>query len=98
MLFLSKKNLKLICRHLLGGSNDPIGFHGYEQEGMAWGNECEQKLSKTRTDEEQDQWSLDCDYKIVCAICWDNIKESNQIIKKNNEFSRIRTKIYYSVP
>ena len=65
---------------------------------MAWGNECEKKLSKTRTDEEQDQWSLDCDYKIVCAICWDNIKESNQIIKKTMNLAELEQKYTIQYP
>lgn len=30
-----QQNLKLICRHLLAGTHEAIGFHEYEPENMA---------------------------------------------------------------
>lgn len=90
--------LKLICGHLLAGGEEPVGFHEFEPENMAWCNECEKALSKTRTDEEQDQWSLDCDYKIICAVCWEKVKTSNQIIKKVMNLTELEKKYNIQYP
>lgn len=93
-----QQDLKLLCSHLLASSHEPIGFHEYEPENMAWCNECEKALSKTRTDEEQDQWSQDCGYKIVCAVCWGAVKESNQIIKKSMNLAELEQKYNIQYP
>ncbi|SDI27854.1 SMI1/KNR4 family protein [Chryseobacterium jejuense] len=93
-----QQDLKLICSHLLAGRNEPIGFYECEPEDMAWCNECEKALSKTRTDDEQDQWSQDCDYKIVCAVCWGSIKESNQIIKNPMNLTELEQKYTIQYP
>lgn len=76
----------LICKHLFEScsTQQPVGFHEFDVEDTgrpdAWCNDCEDAWEKTSTEEEREQWFLDCDHKIVCVLCWDKVKEFNQIV------------------
>lgn len=94
-----QQSLKLVCSHLLANTaKEPVGFHEYEPDDTAWCNECEKALNKANTEEAQEQWFLDCDYKIVCVLCQEKIKESNQIIKNPMNLKDLEQKYNFQYP
>ncbi|MGA6116986.1 hypothetical protein [Sphingobacterium anhuiense] len=77
------QKIGLLCTHLAHSLLDQssVGFHEYNDGDLgrpdAWCHECDAKLQKVTGDSEQEQWFLACDYKILCASCWDEAKELN---------------------
>ncbi|WP_400260989.1 hypothetical protein ACFX5U_13015 [Sphingobacterium sp. SG20118] len=76
-----EQEVGLLCTHLAHSllNQSQVGFHEYNDGDLgrpdAWCNECEGKLARITNDTEQEQWFLACDYKILCAGCWDEAKE-----------------------
>lgn len=74
----------LLCTHLALSlrHREKIGFHEYDSGDSgrpdAWCDACEARWDLTKTDDDRDQWFIDCDHKLVCATCWDEAKELNQ--------------------
>jgi hypothetical protein len=71
----------LACTHVAHAidSGEPVGFHWGDDDDMArpdaWCHECELRLRAVPPGETSEQWFLDCDYKILCSLCWDLAKE-----------------------
>ncbi|MBP2619590.1 hypothetical protein [Chryseobacterium jejuense] len=79
-----KQKIGLLCTHLAHSLLDrvPVGFHQYDEGDLgrpdAWCNKCEEAQEEVETDQEQENWFTNCDYKILCAACWDEAKELNE--------------------
>lgn len=77
------QEMSLICTHLAHSLLDKtkVGFHEYDTGDMgrpdACCDACDERLDLALTHEEQQQWFLNCDYKILCAGCWDEAKDLN---------------------
>jgi hypothetical protein len=41
------------------------------------GDECEEAEKQIKTDQDQEDWFINCDYK-SCVACWDEAKELNE--------------------
>lgn len=85
-----KQEIGLLCTHLAHSliEQTNVGFHEFDDGDLgrpdAWCNTCEQNLAKVTNDNEQEKWFLECDYKIVCAACWDEAKKLNLQAKNND--------------
>ena len=78
-----KQPFGLLCEHLAKNiSHVPIGFHEHDEEDLgrpdAWCNHCEANWDKTETDEDRDNWFINCSFKIICAVCWDEAERLNK--------------------
>lgn len=79
-----KQPFGLLCEHLAKNlfSHVPIGFHEHDEEDLgrpdAWCNHCEANWDKTETDEDRDNWFINCNFKIICAVCWDEAERLNK--------------------
>lgn len=73
----------LLCTHLAHSLLDrvPVGFHEYDAGDAGrpdgWCDACEARWELTTTEEEREQWFLDCNHKLLCVNCWDEAKELN---------------------
>lgn len=80
-----KQAMALLCSHLGHSLDDriPIGFFEYDTGDTgrpdAWCNTCEEAWNHTQTEEDREQWFIDCQHKLVCVSCWDEAKALNQI-------------------
>lgn len=69
-----------LCIHLAGSAKGySLGFHEQQKEDehdapLAWCGACEERWTTTQTDADQDKWTDDCDFKVICATCWSEIK------------------------
>ncbi|MHA7609810.1 hypothetical protein [Elizabethkingia meningoseptica] len=78
-----RQKMGLLCTHLAYSLLDkiPVDFYEHDEGDMgrpdAWCNQCEQAWELTETEEDRENWFLNCDHKIVCAACWDEAKELN---------------------
>jgi len=83
-----KQAMALLCTHLAHSLHhqNPVGFHQYDAGDTgrpdAWCNTCEEAWNQAQTEEEREQWFIDCQHKIVCVSCWDEAKILNQIATK----------------
>jgi hypothetical protein len=63
------------ARHRLG---EPVGFFWGDDTDTArpdaWCWACEQALRAVPVGESTEAWFLACDYKVLCAGCWDLAK------------------------
>ena len=79
-----KQEIGLLCTHLAHSLLDriPVGFHEFDDADLsrpdAWCDECEKTEKQIETDQDQEDWFTSCDYKILCAACWDEAKELNR--------------------
>lgn len=77
------QNFGLLCLHLASGSeNDTLGFWEQKEEDanpMAWCNKCEERWATTQSEENGEKWFEECDFKIICATCYLEIKEINKL-------------------
>ncbi|UEQ77250.1 hypothetical protein [Chryseobacterium arthrosphaerae] len=74
----------VVCIHLLTNEKKS-GFHEQEDEGHgkpdAWCNECHERWQLMNQSEvEREQWEELCDFKMICAVCYDKIKEEHQTV------------------
>lgn len=73
----------LLCAHLAHNlkNKTKIGFHEHDEGDTArpdaWCDTCEARWDLTETENEREQWFLDCDFKIICENCWDEAKALN---------------------
>ncbi|MFP3833771.1 hypothetical protein [Chryseobacterium sp. SIMBA_028] len=74
----------VVCGHLkTDGKN--LGFHEEEAEDQrkpdAWCNDCHERWQFMNQSEiEREQWEEICDFKVVCGVCYEKIKEENQTV------------------
>lgn len=77
------QEIGLLCTHLAHSLLDQttVGFHQYDPTDLAtleaWCDTCESRWQQTKNIQQQDQWLLDCDFKVLCATCWQEAKELN---------------------
>lgn len=80
-----KQAMALLCTHLGHSLHNriPIGFFEYDTGDTgrpdAWCNSCEEAWNRTQTEEDREQWFIDCQHKLVCVGCWDEAKALNQV-------------------
>ncbi len=72
----------LMCVHLAASNNSiALGFYEHDEGDLgrpdAWCSACEDRWQTAESEEEQEQWFVDCDFKIVCANCWDTSRKQN---------------------
>lgn len=78
-----KQEIGLLCTHLAHSLLDriPVGFHEFDDADLgrpdAWCDKCEEAEKQIETDQDQENWFISCDYKILCAACWDEAKVLN---------------------
>ncbi|KGT10323.1 hypothetical protein CMU71_03160 [Elizabethkingia anophelis] len=78
-----KQEMALICTHLAHNvlGDTPLGFHEHDEGDMgrpdAWCDQCNMVLDKAEAEDELDEWFTNCDHKIVCVNCWDEVKVQN---------------------
>jgi hypothetical protein len=76
-----RQGIALACIHVAKAidSGEKVGFFWGDDVDTArpdaWCYACEQALLKVPKDHATDQWFLACDFKILCARCWDLAKE-----------------------
>ncbi|MEG0926680.1 hypothetical protein [Chryseobacterium sp.] len=74
----------VVCGHLkTNGKN--LGFNEEEVEDQrkpdAWCNDCHERWQFMNQSEiEREQWEEICDFKVVCGVCYEKIKEENQTV------------------
>lgn len=75
-----RQGIGLVCTHiaLAIDSAEPVGFFwGNDADTArpdAWCMACEQALRETPAGQPTETWFLACDFKILCAACWDIAK------------------------
>ncbi|MBB1150158.1 SMI1/KNR4 family protein [Myroides sp. NP-2] len=80
-----KQEMALLCTHLAHSLHNrlAVGFFEYDTGDMgrpdAWCNTCERAWNHTQTEEDREQWFIDCQHKLICVSCWDEAKALNQI-------------------
>ncbi len=80
-----KQEIGLLCTNLAHSllNQTKVGFHEYDDADLgrpdAWCDACHQQLHLVKTDKEQEQWFLNCDYKLLCVCCWDEAKDLNML-------------------
>ncbi|MGN7864075.1 hypothetical protein [Chryseobacterium sp. 22458] len=72
----------VVCTHLLTNEKKS-GFHEQEDEGHgkpdAWCSECHERWQlMNRSEAERERWEEICDFKMICGVCYDKIKEEHQ--------------------
>jgi hypothetical protein len=74
-----KQGIGLVCTHVAHAidSTEKVGFFWGDDADLArpdaWCKSCEEKLVKLNGNSSE-QWFIDGDFKILCAVCWDEAK------------------------
>lgn len=72
----------IVCKHLTIDSSE-LGFHQQkvgDDKPEAWCNICHERWQKRNHSEEvQEMWENECDFKIVCATCYEAILLKNNV-------------------
>jgi hypothetical protein len=75
-----KQGIGLVCTHVAHAidSGVRVGFFWGDDTDTArpdaWCLACEQALRAVPRGETTEKWFMQCDYKILCAACWDLAK------------------------
>jgi hypothetical protein len=76
-----RQGVGLVCTHILDAIDfgEPVGFFWGDDTDTArpdaWCRECEEALLAVPEDESTEDWFLACDFKVLCAACWDLAKQ-----------------------
>ena len=76
-----RQRIGLACAHIAHAidSGKPVGFFwGDDTDNAgpdAWCTTCEAALLATPAGASTDEWFLACNFKILCAGCWDQAKQ-----------------------
>ena len=74
-----EQGIGIVCTHIAHAidKGEKVGFFWGDDEDLArpdaWCSDCEKKLIELNG-ASSEQWFIDCDYKILCAACWDEAK------------------------
>jgi hypothetical protein len=78
-----RQDIGLVCTHVAHAidSGEPVGFYWGDDADTgrpdAWCAACERALRALRAipvGQSSASWFLACDYKVLCAACWDVAK------------------------
>jgi hypothetical protein len=75
-----RQGIGLVCIHIAKAieSGQQVGFFWGDDSDTArpdaWCWECEQALLSLLPGQTSDAWFHDCEYKVLCAACWDLAK------------------------
>ena len=74
-----RQGIGLVCTHIAHAidQDKQVGFFWGSEDDLArpdaWCTECESRLVALKGADSED-WFDDCDFKILCAGCWDEAK------------------------
>jgi hypothetical protein len=75
-----RQGIGLVCTHVAHtiDSGEQVGFFWGDDTDTgrpdAWCRACEQALVAIPEGQSTEKWFLACDYKVLCAACWDLAK------------------------